>query len=379
MTTISIPANTVIMIVAGRDHDRAMELCSLLDMAHPEPWSVNDPEDSTRRLKEALAEHDVIRVFIRNSHAKARTDIARMAARHGHASVCLRLPDGPAVDAKAEGIDAVHEVSTIDGLTFAFTPMPTDRRDITTADIIGDVHGCADELTELLENLGHMVDGVVVAHPEGRTPILLGDLTDRGPANLRTLRIAESLLEAGGLMVLGNHCDKLVRWLSGSNVKIAAGLAGTVEELQVLPEDERRRLGAWLGGQQTHYVLDGGRLVVAHAGLEEALHGRSSQGARSFALYGKPIKGGTELDEEGYPKAEDWALSYSGDAHVVHGHVVHPEPRLVNRVWAIDQGCVFGGSLTALRWPSQEVVQVKARATYFEPRGRNMGQTEDHS
>lgn len=373
MSIITIPAHAVIMIIGGRNHDRAMELCTMLDMAHPEPWSVNDPEDSTARIKRALGEHDLVRVFIRNSHAKARADVARLAKRHGFSSICLRLPDGDKVDAAVERIDALYEIETLEGFGVEITPMPTDRRDVGLLDAIGDIHGCIDELRELLTKLGHLDEhGVPRPHADGRTLVFLGDYTDRGPANAEVLTLIRAFTAIGALALKGNHDYKLSRWLMGNEVEIKAGLEQTVAELQGHDDDWKKDMGQWLTGLQTHYVLDGGRLVAAHAGLKTSNHGRSTPGAEKQALYGNPIKGGRELDEEGFPLAEDWAQEHDGITAVVHGHVVHPSPRVVNQVYAIDTGLCFGGSLTALRWPEREFVQVKARRTYFDPRGRDV-------
>ncbi len=180
-------------------------------------------------------------------------------------------------------------------------------------------------------------------------------------------RNPKQISDIGGYVVLGNHDYKLMRWLRGANVRVAAGLALTIEHLAETDEEWRTKVADWLDSLQTHLILDQGNLVVAHAGISEEYQGRHTSGARSFALYGKPVNSG-KLDEEGYPIAEDWAQNYVGKATVVHGHVVYPEPRIVNNVIAIDTGCVFGGKLTALRWPEREFVQVKAKRVYFESR-----------
>ena len=111
-------------------------------------------------------------------------------------------------------------------------------------------------------------------------------------------------------------------------------------------------------------MLDGGNLVVAHAGLEEALQGRASGRVREFALYGETTG---ETDEFGLPVRSDWAAAYRGRAAVVYGHTPVPEPEWVNGTINIDTGCVFGGQLTALRWPEREIVQVPARQVWCEP------------
>lgn len=382
MTTIAIPAQAVIMIIAGRDSDRAMEVCGLLDgTAFPEPWSVNHPDESADKLKAAIGEHSLVRVYIRNSHAAARRQTAAIARRHGYASVVLRLPDAPQVDAAAEKIDQVFDIDGAQDLMFEFTRMPSDMTHLEGPfDILGDVHGCADELRELLTLLGHIGDdGEIRRHPEGRIPVLLGDLTDRGPKNLESLEIARALAAVGGLIVKGNHDVKVIRWLQGKEVEVKAGVDVTIAELEGTDAAWRADMAEWLSDLRSHMMLDGGRLAVAHAGISRENQGRHSAGAMNFGLYGKPlfVDGQPVIDPDGYPASEDWAQAYDGETVVVHGHVVHPEPRVVNGVHAIDTGCVFGGSLTAMRYPEMDYVKVKAHRAYYTSHGREVAAEAD--
>jgi protein phosphatase len=103
--------------------------------------------------------------------------------------------------------------------------------------------------------------------------------------------------------------------------------------------------------------------VVAHAGMREQLQGRDSRRVRDFALYGETTGA---LDEYGLPVRLDWAARYGGAATVVYGHTPVSHPEWHNRTLDIDTGCVFGGALTALRYPELELVRVPARATYEE-------------
>src|SRR5204863_3356500 len=114
----------------------------------------------------------------------------------------------------------------------------------------------------------------------------------------------------------------------------------------------------------SHYVLDDGNLVVAHAGMKEEMQGRGSGQVRDFALYGETTG---ETDEFGLPIRFNWAAEYRGKAMVVYGHTPVPDAQWLNRTINIDTGCVFGGKLTALRWPEKELVSVAARRTYAEP------------
>ena len=272
-----------------------------------------------------------------------------------------------------EGLRYVHLLKSqdeIDAVTVGRTRLWVDRRDDAGPfDIIGDVHGCADELEALLAALGYDVawngGEVTVTPPEGRRAIFIGDLVDRGPRSPDVLRIARHMVEGGqALAVVGNHDDKLKRHLSGRNVKVSHGLAETIEQLAAEPPAFARDMREWLDGLLSHYVLDGGRLVVAHAGLKEEMHGRASGAVRSFAMYGETSG---EVDEFGLPVRYDWAVDYKGKARVVYGHTPVVEAQWVNGTICIDTGCCFGGKLTALRYPELELVSVPAARTYYEP------------
>jgi protein phosphatase len=254
-------------------------------------------------------------------------------------------------------------------------PMYTDRRAETGPfDVIGDVHGCLDELAELLTGLGYQTERdqagqlTSASHPQGRRAVFLGDLVDRGPDTPGVLRLVMGMTGAGtALAVAGNHEAKLLRALRGRNVQVSHGLAeslGQIDAAQAADPGFKDRVGRFLDGLISHYVLDGGRLVVAHAGLKEAYHGRASGRVRSFALYGDTTG---ETDEFGLPVRYPWANDYRGRAMVLYGHTPLPEPEWVNNTLCLDTGCVFGGRLTALRYPERELVCVPARQTYYEP------------
>lgn len=372
MTTIRIPAMAVVLILGGKRAPLA-ETAALFETAVSSAWDVNMPEDALAALHDALSASPQVRVCMPRSHAKARKTVATAARKHGARTICIRLPGAEKVDAAAERLDAVHDIAGPDGLVVETVPMPVDRRtDHGPFDIIGDPHGCVHELLLLLTLLGHAVltdDGFeLVRHPQGRKVVLLGDLTDRGPNSMLTMEVARELQERfGALITRGNHDDKLRRWLLGRKVAIRAGLATTVAELEHMPEAWRRDMAAWIETFESHYVLDDGRLVVAHAGLTEEHHGRMTNGALAFAMYGD-VTG--EVDENDVPIASDWALGYAGQATVVHGHVVHKEPREINNVVAIDTGCAFGNRLTAYRWPERVFESIHAQEAYFESHTR---------
>lgn len=238
-------------------------------------------------------------------------------------------------------------------------------------DLIGDVHGCRAELDALLLALGYRETDGAMRHPEGRVAIFLGDLVDRGPDVPGVLRRAMSMVQAGSaLAIAGNHEVKLVRALraeaSGkiSGMKIGPGLRVSLDQMALLEPSEREAMIAFMDGLIGHYVLDGGALVVAHAGLKEAFHGRASKRVREFGLYGETTG---EVDAYGLPVRAEWAERYRGKAAVVYGHTPVPEARWINGTLCVDTGCVFGGELTALRWPERELCAVPAERVWFEP------------
>ncbi|MFL5695298.1 MAG: polynucleotide kinase-phosphatase, partial [Ktedonobacteraceae bacterium] len=204
-----------------------------------------------------------------------------------------------------------------------------------------------------------------VQHPQGRKVIFLGDLVDRGPASPSVLHLAVDMVSSNkAFCVPGNHDVKLLRKLRGKDVRITHGLAATLEQLEQEPTGFREKIISFFDNLVSHYVLDDGKLVVAHAGMKESMQGRGSRAVRDFALYGETTG---ETDEYGMPIRYNWAAEYRGKAMVVYGHTTVPEPEWLNRTINIDTGCVFGGKLTALRYPELQLVSVPAARTYCEP------------
>ena len=221
-------------------------------------------------------------------------------------------------------------------------------------DIIGDVHGCFDELVELLGILGYEVAqvskpavspisksaglrtieslekigesagletrdtadlevcattaNVRVTHPQGRKLVFVGDLVDRGPKISQVLKLVMNAVASGAAFcVPGNHDVKLVRKLRGREVQITHGLAESLAQLANEPEDFRKRVAEFIDDLVSHYVLDDGKLVVAHAGMKETMQGRGSGAVREFALFGETTG---ETDEFGLPVRYNWAEEY---------------------------------------------------------------------
>jgi len=274
-----------------------------------------------------------------------------------------------------EGFRKVHVLNGVDEIaaaTISMEPLLNNfRSESGPFDAIGDVHGCRAELESLLGVLGYVIqrdqDGRAIdaSHAEGRRAIFLGDLVDRGPDTPGVLRLAMGMVKNGNaLAVPGNHENKLVRALRGKKVQVTHGLAESLAQLAAEQPDFVTEVEKFADGLVSHLVLDDGNLVVAHAGLIESYQGRASGRVRSFALYGDTTG---ETDEYGLPVRLPWAESYRGQAMVLYGHTPTLEPEWINNTMCLDTGCVFGGKLTALRYPEKEIVSVPAEQVWYEP------------
>ena len=332
------------------------------------------------QLVRVAREHDVLPVAIvldmpvetcwARTHARADRDFGRPVVARQHRELRRSLGQ-----LQREGFRKVHILRGSDDVESAeihYEKLFNDRKDLTGPfDIVGDVHGCRTELEELLTRLGWDLGRddagrtVGARHPAGRTAVFVGDLVDRGPDTPGVLRIVMGMVAAGtALCVAGNHEAKLLRKLRGRNVRVTHGLAETLEQLESEDTSFSNDVAAFIDSLISHYVLDGGRLVVAHAGLKEEYQGRASGRVRSFCLYGDTTG---ETDEYGLPVRLPWAKDYRGSAMVVYGHTPTPVPEWVNNTICVDTGAVFGGSLTALRYPERELVALPAHRVYYEP------------
>jgi len=303
----------------------------------------------------------------------------------------IRQLRGSFANLRKEGFRAVYwmnGVDEVDAAALERTPEWNDRRfDSGPLDIIGDVHGCLPELMELLAKLGYSIEeGTTeaipgelrhgkqladlpishrITHPEGRRLVFVGDLVDRGPDTPGVLRLVMSAVGQGaGFCVPGNHDVKLMRAMKGANVSLTHGLKESLEQLAAETPEFREAVKRFIDALVSHYVFDEGKLVVAHAGMKESMIGRASARVRDFALYGETTG---ETDEFGLPVRYPWAADYRGSAKVVYGHTPVPSVEWINDTIDIDTGCVFGGKLTALRYPSLEIVDVPAAREYAVP------------
>ena len=272
-----------------------------------------------------------------------------------------------------EGFRYVFELPYADcvqGVQIVREPLWPDKRDEQGPfDIIGDIHGCFAELSHLLQQLGYSVgqddQGFYATHPQGRKLVFVGDLVDRGPQSPQVLQLVMRLVKAGqALCVLGNHEAKLLKWLQGRDIKIAHGLAQTIEQLTPTSDAFKAEVTEFLNGLISHYWLDNGKLAVAHAGIKENMLARASGAIKAFCMYGDTTG---ETDEFGLPVRYPWAMDYRGNTMIVYGHTPTPKAEWLNKTICLDTGCVFGGYLTALRYPEMELHSVPALQQYAEP------------
>ncbi len=333
--------------------------------------ATNVQQESRKQLIDLARKHDVLPIAVvldvpeevcaeRNASRTDRADMPRRVIQRHTRELRRSLRH-----LEREGFRKVHVLRGVAEIESAEVRTEKRYNDLTHLtgpfDIIGDIHGCASELESLLGKLGY-ADGV---HPEGRTAVFVGDLVDRGPDTPGVLRRVMSMVGSGAaLCVPGNHENKYGRHLKGRKVQHTHGLAETIEQMEGESDEFKQRVREFVDGLISHYVLDGGRLVVCHAGLPEKYHGRTSGRVRSHALYGETTG---ETDEFGLPVRYPWAEDYRGRAAVVYGHTPVPEATWLNNTICLDTGAVFGGKLTALRWPERELVDVPAERVWYEP------------
>lgn len=232
-------------------------------------------------------------------------------------------------------------------------------------DIIGDIHSCYTEYIALIEKLGYVYKNRIFSHPEGRVLVSVGDILDRGPHPLPTFSTIKRMVEAGNMMLVrGNHCDKLLRWARGNAVTLNHGLDKTVSILTAITSKED--IIKFFEAVPFYRSLDSGKLIITHAAFRDhdIFKDPFSNSLRATSLFG-PTTG--ERDHYGLPVRIDWAKARKvtdKSPLIVYGHQIHREPYTYNNTICIDTGCVFGGKLTALRYPEFIFVQVNALEEY---------------
>lgn len=256
-------------------------------------------------------------------------------------------------------------------------------------DVVGDVHGCFDELWDLLGALGYArimrleaTDGLwmKLEHPEGRKLAFVGDYTDRGPGSTGVLQLVRVLTLDGHLAARGNHDDKLARALTkeplttkGTPMRLSHGLRRTMQEMKLLTLKERGMLTEWLVALphllelKVEEPANFPRIIVSHAGVPFELVDKELDGkGKAHSIYGE-VLGKDPVD--GWPiRGHGWRASWTeeNNALCIFGHTKVPEPERMHYTVNIDTGCVFGGALTAMRFPSLETVRIPAVKAYYD-------------
>ncbi|WP_077297322.1 bis(5'-nucleosyl)-tetraphosphatase PrpE [Virgibacillus pantothenticus] len=237
-------------------------------------------------------------------------------------------------------------------------------------DVIGDVHGCLEELEQLFYKLGYKKEQGIFIHPnQQRIPVFVGDITDRGPHSLKVISLVYHMVvtQKRARYVPGNHCNKLYRYFLGNKVQLRHGLETTVAEYNNCSAEMQstiRHQFITLYEQAPLYLhLPNINAIIAHAGIKESYIGRNDKRVKTFVLYGD-ITG--EFHADGRPVRRDWAKFYKGDNWIIYGHTPVLEPRFLNKTVNIDTGCVFGNQLTAFCLPEEKIVAVPSKQPFVQ-------------
>ncbi|WP_079508747.1 polynucleotide kinase-phosphatase [Mesobacillus jeotgali] len=274
---------------------------------------------------------------------------------------------------KKEGIRSIYFVKEVDEIELTRRSHPLELEVGAGIDIIGDIHGCYDEMIELLEKLGYKKDNEdLYLHPEGRRFLSIGDVMSRGPQSLRSMIFFYRHVEKGlAYMIDSNHGWKIARWLDGKKVTLSHGDEKVEQEFWQYEEEYgaeaasewRFMLKDFLLKSPSHYILKKNGIptvVCAHAGIKDEYIGKQSPEVSDFCRYGDT----DGFNEKGKPVRKDWFIGHQTSQLIVWGHDPKPQPLKINNSLNIDQGAVFGGNLTAFRYPEKQIVSVKAREDY---------------
>ncbi|MDM5234548.1 polynucleotide kinase-phosphatase [Lysinibacillus pakistanensis] len=274
---------------------------------------------------------------------------------------------------KKESFLKTYFVKEIEALTLTRQESPLYLNVDAGLDIIGDIHGCYDELLELLKKLEYEVnnEGYFI-HPQGRRFVSVGDIMSRGPKSIKTMEFFERHIERGlAFMTDSNHGWKIARWLDGRNVSLHHG--DELVEAEFMDYENtyggaqtaalKARLAKCLLAAPSHYVLMNKGLasaVVTHAGIRDRYIGKQSSRISDFCRYGDV----QELNISGKPIRNDWFTEHQTSQLIIWGHDPKINPLKQNHTLNIDQGVVFGGQLTAFRYPEQTIISVNAYKNY---------------
>jgi len=208
--------------------------------------------------------------------------------------------------------------------------------------VVGDIHGCYDELMELVEKVDLGKDDRVVS---------VGDLITKGPKSREVLELF--MTDARFTTVIGNHDLALRRKWNGEEIELKAAQKEAHKELR----GEKDAYAAFLN--RLPFTIDLGTHLVVHAGLRPnvELHSQTTDDMVLIRTLGADRE-----SDEGTP----WYHVYYGEKVVLFGHWPAPEPRRGKQAIGLDTGCVYGYNLTAYIIETDEFVTVKAKKAYDE-------------
>jgi hypothetical protein len=216
--------------------------------------------------------------------------------------------------------------------------------------VVGDVHGCADELQQVLHDCGYA---------RGDRIVLVGDVVAKGPDSQAVVQL---LREEGGRAVLGNHDAHALKardeWRKGEREKVKAErrqLIDTLTEadwafMEALPLF--LRLGPERAGEADTVVVHGGVVPGVPIERQDREHLLTLRSIRDDGMPSKKIEG------------RPWAAVWTGPERIVFGHDAVRGLQQEPMATGLDTGCVYGGKLTALLLPERRLVSVPARRAY---------------
>jgi serine/threonine protein phosphatase 1 len=208
--------------------------------------------------------------------------------------------------------------------------------------VVGDIHGCYDELTELLEKAEFSENDRVVA---------VGDLITKGPKNREVLELF--MTDSRFSTVIGNHDLALRRRWNGEDIELKPAQKEAHKELKSEKDAYKNFLN------RLPFTIDLDTHLVVHAGLRPNVELYSQTTGDMTRIR---TLGGDRESEEGTP----WYHVYYGEKIVLFGHWPAPEPRRGKKAIGLDTGCVYGYDLTAYIIESDEFVSVRAQRAYDE-------------
>lgn len=368
---IEIPRQSIVVLVGGTPTQQQSLATKWFGREATFVWGDEDhtaPPYVARRL---VAGQQVV-ICARNHTIQQRSFWIQWARKYHLDAFALVVADHYQVSLKSlrklEGFADVFVVPKHADVVVNHTRLPLDLRHMHGPfDVVGDVHGCFDELLDLLQLCGYVLrrdeGSWLQTHPQNRIPVFVGDLVDRGPDVMGVLNLVMDLCYRGqALCVLGNHDDKLKRRMQGHDVTVSPGLQVSLDQLTGASPNLREKIIQFIDHLEPQLLLDGGRLAVSHAGLKEEFIGRRSTRIKHFCLYGDPTG---ELDEFGFPERYPWQEEYRGDTHIIYGHTPVHAPCWIHKTANVDTGCVFGGLLTAVQYPELTFSSIEAKCVYY--------------